>query len=512
MRKNIVISTITLAFFGLFLVACDGDSKNSAPVCGNGLVENGETCDGDQFGQASCVSEGFAAGTLACTNACALDTSGCVPRGCGDGEALDGEHCDGADLRGKTCADRGFFGGGTLACRPDCTFDVDGCVLGADGDYTDNTPCEVGRPCRPILIGNGTNFVQPRVCVADPVVWTTENYSTCLPACERDEDCAVHQVCREKDGYSYCDFLSCDTPFAPCTFPTGVPGVCTPYDFAYLGTAVCVPSGTQAHGEPCVVHDLFDGSGYAYPRYPFQFVPGETCATGLCRSNDALAGDSEGTCVETLCDALAVLEGRLPDPCPESTNCMNTSMMEFNDPVDLVRSADVGACISMDGDGDGFAGVACHVVTQLTTRTGEACGEGRACHPWLTMFPGLTSGIIGGSLQGFCREVSDTQLPQGEACTEHAQCAPGMACVMADPFAVDDWETYDTACRRLCDATVFGENPACAGLPEGTTWVCLSVSLIFTSDHEPGHQSDSHYFDYTETSPSPLGFCVPDRL
>ena len=83
---------------------------------------------------------------------------------------------------------------------------------------------------------------------------------------------------------------------------------------------------------------------------------------------------------------------------------------------------------------------------------------------------------------------------------------------MSDPFTVTESQGYETACRRLCDATVFAQNPACAGLPEGPTWVCLSVSRIFTADHELGHASDPLYFDYVEASPSPLGFCVPDRL
>ena len=48
------------------------------PVCGNGIIETGEECDGNNFGGKTCKSEGFASGTLNCIN-CSLDTSNCIP-------------------------------------------------------------------------------------------------------------------------------------------------------------------------------------------------------------------------------------------------------------------------------------------------------------------------------------------------------------------------------------------------------------------------------------------------
>jgi hypothetical protein len=58
---------------------------------------------------------------------CELDTSGCVVRpDCGDGRADPQEACDGNDLKGQTCASRGFDGG-TLRCGAQCEFDSSGC-------------------------------------------------------------------------------------------------------------------------------------------------------------------------------------------------------------------------------------------------------------------------------------------------------------------------------------------------------------------------------------------------
>jgi hypothetical protein len=82
---------------------------------------------------------------------------------------------------------------------------------------------------------------------------------------------------------------------------------------------------------------------------------------------------------------------------------------------------------------------------------------------------------------------------------------------MAEPFTVTDFEDYPMACRKICDATVFADNPACADLPEGTTWVCLSVSRFFTDDHELPHLWPT-LTDIVETRPAQLGFCVPDRI
>lgn len=45
--------------------------------CGDGNADPGEECDGNDFGGASCASEGFDSGNLACNGACQLDTSSC---------------------------------------------------------------------------------------------------------------------------------------------------------------------------------------------------------------------------------------------------------------------------------------------------------------------------------------------------------------------------------------------------------------------------------------------------
>jgi hypothetical protein len=107
-----------------------------APVCGDGAADESEACDGLDLKGANCQGLGLAPGTVTCTTECDFDTSGCnahVPV-CGDGLGEAAESCDGQDLRGNACEDIGFEAG-TLACNDACGFDTSGCgTTGGDCD------------------------------------------------------------------------------------------------------------------------------------------------------------------------------------------------------------------------------------------------------------------------------------------------------------------------------------------------------------------------------------------
>ncbi|MFT4571242.1 MAG: cysteine-rich repeat protein [Candidatus Binatia bacterium] len=105
--------------------ACDdGNASNNddcldscmAAQCGDGFVETGiEACD-NGVGNSDTTPD-----------ACRLDCSTSI---CGDGVADTAETCDGDDLESQTCQDNGFAGG-TLACAPDCTPDTTACAKSA---------------------------------------------------------------------------------------------------------------------------------------------------------------------------------------------------------------------------------------------------------------------------------------------------------------------------------------------------------------------------------------------
>ncbi|MDY0004206.1 MAG: hypothetical protein RBU30_23100 [Polyangia bacterium] len=75
-------------------------------VCGNGILEPGEACDGSDLGGESCGTQGFGSGQLSCGLACALDTSACHSQVvCGDGWIGAEEECDdGGNSNGDGCS------------------------------------------------------------------------------------------------------------------------------------------------------------------------------------------------------------------------------------------------------------------------------------------------------------------------------------------------------------------------------------------------------------------------
>ncbi|MEZ4453337.1 MAG: lamin tail domain-containing protein [Nannocystaceae bacterium] len=56
-------------------------AEDTPPGCGDGVVDPGESCDGDDLDGMTCqtVSNSFGGGVLACNDACGFDTSQCVP-------------------------------------------------------------------------------------------------------------------------------------------------------------------------------------------------------------------------------------------------------------------------------------------------------------------------------------------------------------------------------------------------------------------------------------------------
>ena len=114
-------------------LSCDSDCQfetDDCAVCGNSVLEPGEGCDTDVLNGATCQSLGLGDGTLACdAQSCLFDTSQCDTNidVCGNGVTEPGEQCDGMDLATNTCQTLGFDEG-TLSCNTStCRFDVSGC-------------------------------------------------------------------------------------------------------------------------------------------------------------------------------------------------------------------------------------------------------------------------------------------------------------------------------------------------------------------------------------------------
>ncbi|MBI2100713.1 MAG: right-handed parallel beta-helix repeat-containing protein [Candidatus Vogelbacteria bacterium] len=64
---------------GYDIGAYEYPSGGTAPaVCGNGVIEGTEQCDGTALGGQTCVTRGFTGGTLSCTATCTFNTSQCT--------------------------------------------------------------------------------------------------------------------------------------------------------------------------------------------------------------------------------------------------------------------------------------------------------------------------------------------------------------------------------------------------------------------------------------------------
>jgi len=125
-------------------VDCGGEDCAECIECGNNQVERGETCDGNDFGSITECGDlpGFVSGTgtLTCDlQTCHFDTSQCikVPAVCGNGIVEEGEQCEGG-VGAKTCEYFGFDNG-SLSCVK-CMYNTSQC-RGIEGNYS----CEDGH-------------------------------------------------------------------------------------------------------------------------------------------------------------------------------------------------------------------------------------------------------------------------------------------------------------------------------------------------------------------------------
>lgn len=106
-------------------------------TCGDGVIQEGEDCDGSAAGEATCVTLGFETGRVVCTDACQYSTALCVKR-CGNGVLDVGETCDGT-LGLTECTTWGFN-----ACSETCTIDTRRCVATAPFEAGPEMPASMG--------------------------------------------------------------------------------------------------------------------------------------------------------------------------------------------------------------------------------------------------------------------------------------------------------------------------------------------------------------------------------
>lgn len=341
---------VLLLLWGTALSGC-GDGHGRDAVCGDGIQQTGEACDGEDLANTTCASLGFTGDDLGCGENCRFDVRTCV--GCGNQAVDAGEECDGTELDGQTCGDLGFEGG-MLTCSDDCTLrlaycdggcgndvqevgeDCDGTDLGAltcgvlghhDGAVAcapDCTPDTAG--CGPALMPLGSGCTNDASCLSGSCLTEPEHG---LPAGTCTEPCrnlGEGLVCLSTDALCACvdpDCLqrSCLTQCTP-----GSPNQCRPgYGCVDQGEGygACQPRCTD--DAQCVVTHTCDDTGGS-PTLGYCRVPSELCGNAI---DDDLDGRAD--CADNDCNA----------SCPAGEICTNGG----DDDGDGLTDCDDGECL-----------------------------------------------------------------------------------------------------------------------------------------------------------------------
>jgi len=194
--------------------------NNGGPGCGNGVIDQGEACDGADLGGADCVSVGHLWGDLACASNCTFDETACGDSQpvCGNNAIEGTEECDGLDLGGTTCAGLGEgFTGGTLGCAAGCLYDRSACATCGNGQLETGEVCDDG------------NTMDDFTCSADCQNLCTPGLGACngdtATFCAWDGVNITTEECDPVQG------MTCDPSTGRCTGP------CSPVQLgsSYIG-------------------------------------------------------------------------------------------------------------------------------------------------------------------------------------------------------------------------------------------------------------------------------------
>lgn len=265
------------------------DSRCTSFDCGNSEIEGIEICDGLNLGGIGCESLGYSGGVLACRDNCvSYDTVNC----CGDGVMGMREECDGVDIGGETCAsvDPRYSGDG-LRCRDDCVLDVSGCC--GDGEIGAEELCDGSVPADLSCLSLG--FLG--------------GVLNCTDDCELDTHACFHSECGngslepgelcdgDELGMASCEMLGLHSGTLVCNDDCA--------GFNAEGCAICGNGlregdeecdGIDLGGETCTTVDPTQGGALAC-------LPGCEYDTAGCESFGGDCCDENGTpgCEDILC-------------------------------------------------------------------------------------------------------------------------------------------------------------------------------------------------------------------
>jgi len=136
---------------------CSSTCEIEESVCGNNIIEDDESCDASQLNGESCLTLGFDAGVLLCSNSCNFDVFLCSKFECGNNIIETGEQCD----DGNNINDDGCSSQCIIERTDDCKdLDNDGVCMKFDhcpnskaNEPVDNNGCDIFQFCGSLSCG-----------------------------------------------------------------------------------------------------------------------------------------------------------------------------------------------------------------------------------------------------------------------------------------------------------------------------------------------------------------------
>jgi hypothetical protein len=277
-----------------------GDSSSGGgSVCGDGMIEAPEDCDGVDLANQTCMGVGFDGGTLACDAVtCEYDTAQCVNFMCGDMMINGNEECEGNDLGMTTCVDL-MFDGGVLACAMNCSFDTTGCFECGDGTLNGAEECDTNDFGMATCVGEG--FDGGMLACSNACALDTTGCFECgdgvMNGMEECDGMDLDMETCETQGY-FAGMLACD---AACTFDLSDCTNCgnaaidagEDCDGANLGGDTCLTLGAGYTGGSlsCDATCGFDESSCTSFALP---GPGEVVISEIMQNPETVADGSGG--------------------------------------------------------------------------------------------------------------------------------------------------------------------------------------------------------------------------
>ncbi len=452
-----------------------GDSF-TLEVCGNGIVDAGEQCDGGPAGNPCCVACKFAPGGTPCP---------------------DGNVCNGDE----TCSAFGQCVPGTpITCIDNNLCTDDGCDPAVGCTFTNNDlPCDDGNGCTVAdMCGGGA--CQPGMLLNcdDGNACTTE---TCVPqlgcvptpvsdCCNVDAECADTDLCttNERCVEHMCvsDRVDCDdgngcttdgcVPDVGCTH-IGNGSTCDDRDACTTGD-VCAGSACGGivlgcnDGDPCTIDSCDSGSGCLHDRIP------------NCCSSDAQCSDGNACNGLETCGPGGVCVPGAPPFCNDGKPCTTDTC----DPAIGCRhdtSPDGTACPNgnkCDGRELCFGGI-CTDQPDLNCDDGDPCTIDSCDRILGCLHTPVTVPIAGCACPN-----GDSECDNGNACdgvetcdVSHQFCRPGtpLVCTTTDQCQIPTCDPQ-TGCgsEPKPDETPCDDGNACTGPDQCAKGVCKTPPVV----------------------------------